>query len=117
MNRNQFLLTKLSEECAEVMQRALKQIQYGAEQIQTSGEVKGGVGAPVEEAGLTNAQRLLNELIDMCIIVELLEDAGQLPPPPKGYEYDDKKTAKVEKINKYLAFFRQLGEINGDWTI
>lgn len=117
MRREQFLLNKLAEECAEVAQRALKQVQYGADQVQKGNEVKDGVAPPSGEAGLTNRQRLVNELIDMTIICELLEDAGQLAPPPTGFDYDDIKAKKIEKMNKYLAFSRSLGEIDGDWTI
>ncbi len=115
MNRNQFLLTKLAEECAEVAQRALKQIQFGAQQIQTGSEVKDGTAAPVKEAGLTNAQRLFNEIVDFVIIVDLLYDANQLPDP--NIDFDEEKKNKIERLNKYLAFSRQLGEFDGDWTI
>lgn len=117
MNRNQFLLTKLAEECAEVSQRALKQIQYGAQQIQTGSEVKDGVAAPVEEAGLTNAQRLYKEVEDFAVIIDLLFDAGQLPDFIPNHNWVKTREKKIEKLNKYLAFSRKLGEIDGDWTI
>lgn len=115
MKREQFLLNKLAEECVEVAQRALKQVQYGANQVQKGNEVKDGIAPPNEEAGLTNAQRLLNEIVDFAILVDLLHDAKQLPEPPGDFE--ERKKAKIEKMNKYLAFSRSLGEINGDWTI
>jgi hypothetical protein len=117
VKREQFLLNKLAEECAEVAQRALKQVQYGANQIQKGNEVKDGVAPPSGKAGLSNRQRLTNELVDLAIIYELLEEAGQLAPPPAGFEYDDIKAKKIEKTNKYLSFSRSLGEIDGDWAI
>jgi hypothetical protein len=117
MTREQFLLIKLSEECAEVAQRALKQIQFGVHQIQKAGEVHGGSGAPEKEAGLTNGERLREELTDLYVMVNLLQSAGQIPPTNGIKEFRAAKKAKVEKMNKYLAFSRSKGEIDGDWTI
>jgi NTP pyrophosphatase (non-canonical NTP hydrolase) len=116
MTREQFLLIKLTEECAEVAQRALKQIQFGANQIQKGNEVKDGVAPSDKEAGLTNAQRLKNELTDLYVMVNLLQLAGQLSPTTSR-EFKIAKQRKVEKLNKYLAFSRQQGEIDGDWII
>jgi hypothetical protein len=116
MKQEQFLLIKLTEECAEVAQRALKQIQFGANQIQKGSEVKNGVAAPNKDAGLTNGERLKNELTDLYVMVNLLQLANQIPPTtPK--EFKAAKKVKIEKLNKYLTFSRQQGEIDGDWII
>lgn len=115
MTKEQFLLLKLAEECQEVAKRAIKQIQFGADQVWKGGEVKDGV-AP-KEAGLTNAQRLLNELADLAVIAQLLGEAEQLPVPPIDDEFEELISKKVEKLNKYLAYARSLGQIDGDWTI
>lgn len=116
MTREQFLLLKLAEECQEVAQRAIKQIQFGAHQIQKGNEVKDGVSAPDKEAGLTNGQRLDNELIDLIVIADLLRTSGQIPRTTLA-EFQIAQAAKIEKMNKYIAFSRQLGELDGDWTI
>lgn len=116
MTREQFILLKLAEECQEVAQRAIKQIQFGANQIQRGTEVKGGTPAPDKEAGLTNGQRLNNELTDLSVMVNLLRLAGQLPWVSTA-EFQAAKEKKVEKLNKYVEFSRQLGELDGDWKV
>lgn len=116
MNKQQFLLLKLSEECAEVAQRCSKQIQFGAAQIQKGNEVKGGTAAPDKEAGLTNGERLKKELTDLYVLVHLLQIDEQIPPTSRK-EFKDAKKAKIEKLNRYLVFSRHLGELDGDWMI
>lgn len=116
MTREQFLLMKLAEECAEVAQRCSKSMQYGSQQVWRGGEVAGG-SAPTKEEGLNNAQRLTGELIDLAIICGLLEDIGAISPPPTLLKMDEARTAKIAKLNKYLAFSRKLGAIDGDWTV
>lgn len=116
MNREQFLLMKLAEECAEVAQRCSKSMQYGSKQVWKAGEVPGSRGT-VPDEGLDNAQRLTGELIDMAVICGLLEDIGAISKPPSIFELNEARTAKIAKLNKHLAFSRKLGIIDGDWTI
>lgn len=116
MNREQFLLTKLSEECAEVSQRALKQIQFGRDQVQKGTEVKDGTPAPDKEIGFSNARRLTNELIDLLAIAALLQDAGEVLEIPSK-EFDTAKATKIVKLNKYLKFSQELGTIPKGFSI
>jgi hypothetical protein len=116
MTKEQFLLNKLAEECAEVAQRAIKSVQFGSQQVWKQGEVAGGrVDIPNE--GLNNAQRLTSELIDLSIIAGLLERLGAISAPPTRLEFEEMEKMKITKLNKYLAFSRELGTIDGDWTI
>jgi hypothetical protein len=118
MNRREYLLTKLQEECAEVAQRAAKQIQFGANQVQKAGEVAGGLGPAPKEIGLTNAQRLFNELMDLAVIAELLEESGELPSSTMMEDaFQKAKEAKIAKMNKYIDFSRSLGLLEGDWKV
>ncbi len=95
MNKQQFLLLKLAEECMEVAQRASKHIQFGPNEIQ-------------KDQSLTNSQRLKNELLDLYAVVGLLLDEGEpLSFTPK--EYKQGKKAKLEKLNKYLKHSHSLG--------
>lgn len=113
MTREKFLLLKLIEECAEVAQRASKQIQFGAQETQGKGSPSKD---PSPDTQLTNAQRLLGEIIDFAVIVDLLYDAKQIPDSSE-VDFDQAKETKIAKLNKYLAYSRQLGEIGGDWTV
>ena|SRR5579863_73715 len=95
MNKEQFLLLKLSEECAEVAQRCSKQIQFGKYEVQ-SGQ------------NLTNAERLKNEIVDFMSIVTLLQDAGEIPElGPAGPAFIEKK----QKLQKYLKLSASLGTL------
>lgn len=104
----QYYLMKLAEECTEVGKRALKQIQFGAEQIQKGNEVKDGVAAPDKEAGLTNRQRLSNEINDLMTIVDILQELEQVETESEQqfFEYMDLKKAR---LYKYLAYSQELG--------
>jgi len=95
MTREQFLLIKLSEECAEVSQRALKQIQFGINEVQE--------GNP-----FTNAQRLKSELLDLFCIVKILEDS-QAFEEFTGEEFDLALENKIKKLQKYVDYSYSLG--------
>jgi hypothetical protein len=97
MTKEQFLLLKLSEECAEVSQRCSKQIQFGKFNVQNGQE-------------LTNGERLKNELLDLTIMFELLQESCSVPNW-NHYEYVEAKSAKIAKLQKYLDLSNQLGTL------
>jgi hypothetical protein len=97
MKWSQFLLIKLSEECAEVSQRALKQVQFGSTEIQKGQE-------------FTNAQRLKNELLDLLSIAKTLQELNEIPHISQ-YEIREARKEKIKKLEKYLALSTSLGEI------
>lgn len=97
MNRSQFLLMKLAEECAEVAQRAIKQIQFGKFEIQ-------------KDQPLTNAERLKQELLDLRSITRLLQRAGELPEITTDEE-TNALIAKRNKLQKYLNLSTSLGQL------
>lgn len=107
MTIKQFWLTKLAEECTEVGQRALKQIQFGADQIWKGGEVPGGI-APNDNADINNAQRLLNELSDLSAIVSKLQTMGEIPSQSLA-DFKAARIKKLAKIEKYLMLSQDLG--------
>ena len=97
MTREQFLLIKLSEECAEVSQRALKQVQFGSGEIQ-------------KDQPSTNAERLVSEIIDLISIVKLLDESGALPiKDVTADEFDAAFEAKKKKLQKYVDYSHTLG--------
>lgn len=118
MNRNQFLLMKVAEECAEVSQRAIKSIQYGAEEVQQSSPSTNKAA----ETFLSNRERLSEEVIDLFIMLSLVSEAGEVDAGAiitfeDAEAFEARKKAKIEKLNKYLAYSRKLGVIGGDWKI
>lgn len=97
LTRNQYLLVKLAEECNEVAQRALKQVQFGADEVQ-------------EGQSLTNEERLRLELTDLMAVRQLLVESGELRKndPVTAVERFLSKNAKVEK---YLKYSQSLGQV------
>ncbi len=93
MNLEQFLLTKLAEECSEVAQIALKSQQFGLD------EVYGKIG-------VSNRQRVYDELNDLLGVVGLLNEIGF------GYSPDEEAMqAKKVKVREYLEYSRDLGKV------
>lgn len=113
MNREQFLLLKLSEECAEVSQRAIKQIQFGAKETQGKGSPSNDIRP---ETLLTNAERLRGEILDLFSLISLLEDCGAIPEF-NFEDFQDAKSAKIAKMNKYLKYSNELGVIPEGFTV
>lgn len=107
MTIEQFWLAKLAEECTEVGQRALKQMQFGRDQVWKGGEVSGGV-APESGIGLSNAERLRSELNDLISIVNQLERMDEIPYTSL-HKFVQLDNAKREKIQKYLKLSQDLG--------
>lgn len=81
MNRTEYLLTVVAEECAEVAQRAAKAARFGLDQIQVD---------PHENPdGLTNRERIVGEYNDLIGTLQMLGLDVQRP----GLQ--QKKQAKV----------------------
>lgn len=97
MNRFQFLLNKLAEECNEVGQIALKTAQFGAD------EVKPG-------QAYTNMERVHLELNDIKVIVEMLNQEFDFQ-----YRADPVAVAaKINKVNKYWTYSKSLGMVQDE---
>lgn len=97
MTIRQFLLLKLAEECDEVSQRALKQIQFGRDEIQ-SGQAS------------TNGQRLYQELADLMAVIDMLSRMGEIPEEDISTYIDD-IVEKQAKIIKYMEYSQSLGTV------
>ena len=91
MNKIQYLLCKLSGECAEVSQIASKGMIFGLH----------ADGSPT---GKTNHTLLIDEYTDLVVIVEMLREEGVSLPVVR-----DAIDAKKEKVNRYLNYSIQLG--------
>ena len=58
MNKQEYLLTVLSEECAEVAQRVSKALRFGLDAVEPGQE-------------LTNEERIVREYLDLVAVVEM----------------------------------------------
>lgn len=98
MNRTQYLLTKLAEECVEVAQRAHKAQVFGLEEIQ-------------ENQPFTNEQRLIGEFIDLLGVISLLDDEGLINIPEED-RFNEMIEAKKDKVEKYAELSRARGHLH-----
>lgn len=113
MKLRQYYLLKLIEECAEVSQRAAKQMQFGAAQTQAGdGQASESVTARPLEHFLSNKDRLSEELSDLLTTAIVLEEMGELDADI--FLSEKKQRLKVEKIKKYLKYSQELGMVEHD---
>jgi len=93
MTRFELLLTKLSEECSEVSQIALKTQQFG--------KLSSG-----PDHVYNNKDRLHQELDDLLTIVDMLNEEFNL-----DYERNEGRAAiKKEKVNKYYKIMQTFSD-------
>ena len=94
MNRTEYLLTCLAEECCEVGQRVSKILRFGAKEIQPG-------------YASTNIERLNDELADLYGVLRMLqlEDCGVILHSGTT----DKMLEKEKKVNKYFEYSKKMG--------
>lgn len=98
MNRQEYLLSLVAEECAEVQQRVSKALRFGLNEIQP--------GQP-----LNNTQRIMEEFRDLLVVVELAQEAGVLPCNSNFGLTSDFRRNKREKVLKFMDYSRQQGAL------
>lgn len=89
LSEEQYLVTCLAEECAEVAERAAKVLRFGRYDVEEGQE-------------LTNEQRLAQELNDLLAVVELLDAEC-------GLRLDRSEHLVAKKKDKVLGFMRSRG--------
>lgn len=100
MNRLQFLLNLVAEECTEVGQRASKAIRFGLDEVQKGQE-------------LNNKERLHLELTDLIAVVLLLNQEYDFDFDLIHFDWSAIK-AKHEKIEEFYEYSKQCGMIHED---
>ena len=95
MNRLQYLLQVLQEECDETSQRASKASRFTLEEIQHG-------------QNHTNAERLVYEFNDLFAVMEMLHDEGYIS---KIIDRDAIKKKK-KKIEFFIEYSRKLGTVS-----
>lgn len=92
MDRREYLLACLAEECDEVGQRVMKALRFGIWEVQK--------GQP-----LNNGQRIADEYADLIAVYSICIREGILPSP--NIDTD----AKLAKIEKFMAISREQGTL------
>ena len=91
MNKQEYLLVILSEECAEVIQEVSKVLRFGPN------------GSHPKYIG-TNKERLNNEIGDLIGIISMLRDEGIVEE-----NFEKKVLSKMSKVEKYLKYSKSIG--------
>jgi NTP pyrophosphatase (non-canonical NTP hydrolase) len=98
MTIRQYYLDKLMEECAEIIQVASKQIQFG------------GMSAHPRLGGESNRDRLRSEINDLLAVVDVLMNLGELREI-HPQDLLKAKDAKQWKMLKWLERAQELGNV------
>jgi len=99
VNRLQFLLVKLSEECNDVGKEAAKIIQFGLDSFD-----------PADPLRLSNRRRLINELLDVLAVMEMLDTESGI-----GVNIEQSRNAidhKKRKVEKYYLRSQKMGHMD-----
>lgn len=94
MNRMEYLLTQGGSECNEVAHRVSKALHFGLDETQAG-------------CTRTNAERIVDEYIDLLAVMEMLEDEGHIRMPADA-ELTRRKQEKKAKVEKFLVYARDV---------
>lgn len=98
MNKLEYLLTVLSEECSEVSQQVAKIQRFGADNYHPTTKT-------------VNRELLVKELNDLLAVVEMLNSMGfDLSDVGNRIDIDNKKF----KVSKYMVLSKELGNLEED---
>lgn len=100
MNRLDYILNQLAQECNEIGQVASKAALFGLDSVHP--------GKP--ELG-TNIQRMREELTDLLALFEMVdrETGGEFGKTDRNDAVA--MTAKLRKVEKYMGFSREIGKL------
>lgn len=93
MNKQEYLVTKLIEEAAEIIQRATKAIDFGFTEVE-----------PTQEHD--NEFRLVQEINDFLAVLEMLQESGV---SLRGIANPVALAKKKTKVEKFMELSRQQG--------
>ena len=97
INRTEHLLICLAEECNEVAQRVSKALRFGLTEVQAG-------------QNRTNAERIMDEFMDLTAVLAMLAEANQLDMDSSNMEA--KLKAKVARVEKYMSIAREQGTLS-----
>lgn len=98
MNRTEYLLTCLAEECSEVAKNAAKAQRFGVNEV-------------MPEQPLTNGERIMEEYCDLLGVLVMLVEDGTLNMPDY-LQVHAAIAAKKEKVEKYMRYSESIGTLS-----
>ena len=103
MNVTEHLLTCLAEEGGEVSKECHKALRFGLDDKLTLDP-----HGPRGTQGLTNREKLIDELNDLLGVVMMLTDRGIIP---KDWQDPAKQDAKTHKVARYMDYALRVGSL------
>lgn len=98
MNKTEHLLTCLAEECAEVQQAVSKALRFGLHD-----------GHP--QKGITNAEDIAHEFIDVIAVMEMLVDTEVIKLPANRLIRTEQKK---QRVDEYMLYAERRGTLKSD---
>ena len=97
LTREQYLLTLIQEECAEVAHRASKCLRFGIDEAR--------------EGHKPNIKLLAEEFLDLLTVISMLDSDldGKFGDQFTDDESIDYENAKIDKVEKYFKYSQELG--------
>jgi hypothetical protein len=102
MTKQEYTLTCLQEECAEVIQIISKIKRFGADSFH-----------PDDPEKVTNAENLAREIMDLMAVIQMVGAEGVLPEiTPR--EAGESIQRKIDKVEFYMKASRAIGILEQD---
>lgn len=96
MNRKEYLLTCLAEECSELAIECSKSKRFGLDSYGENDTVT---------LRYSNSENLVKEFVDVYALIKMLDQEGYI-----NYSFTDfQSKAKMDKVDKYYNISKQLG--------
>jgi len=99
MNRQEYLLVCLNEECLEVAKEADKALRFGLDDW-----------APNSLPSDTNRKKITQELTDLISVAQMLKDELYIDE----YMVEENITTKKNKVEYYMSISEQLGILKNE---
>ena len=93
MNKQEYLLTTLSEECSEVIKELSKALRFGLYACEPGSII-------------TNSEKIQHELGDLIGVMQMIIDEGYIGNIDLGVIL-----SKKEKVIKYMGYSRDIGTL------
>lgn len=97
MNKSEYLLTKLAEECSEIIQAVSKIQTFGLKDVWPG-------------RGVSNQENLIMEMNDFIAVVEMLNEVGIIP---NGWIRSVLVDVKIKKVKHWMRYSRKVGRLGG----
>lgn len=98
MNKTEYLLTCLAEECSEVQKNVGKALRFGLDDMD-----------PNTKTG-TNSELILEEFYHVCAIVEMLQENGDFKRHSNFFQ-EESINEKKRRVEKFMEYSKQKGTL------